>query len=115
MISAAVSASDTLTALDPASAPALDPGAVPEQVVPPDPPPQRPPGKLGDFVDQIIGWFKWGLIAAGVVGLLVCAAMIVIGRKRNHAMAIDGLTGTLWVVGGLALAAGASGIVAVFL
>ncbi|WP_226358624.1 hypothetical protein [Pseudonocardia sp. ICBG601] len=107
VMTAAVSTSDTLTA--------LDPGLVPGQVAPPDPPAQRPPGKLGDFVDQIIGWIKWGLIAAGVVGLLVCAGMIVIGRKRNHAMAIDGLTGTLWVVGGLALAAGASGIVAVFL
>ncbi|WP_224388988.1 hypothetical protein [Pseudonocardia sp. ICBG1293] len=111
MMSAAVSVADTTAVLDPAQELVVDPG----QVQPPNPPPERPPGELGTFVDRIIGWIKWGLIAAGVVGLLVCAGMIVIGRKRNHAMAIDGLTGTLWGVGGLALAAGASGIVAVFL
>lgn len=87
----------------------------PVQAQPPDPAPERPPGKLGEFVDRIVAWVKWGLIAAGVVGLLICAGMIIIGRKRNHAMAIDGLTGTLWVVGGLALAAGAAGIVGAFL
>jgi hypothetical protein len=69
----------------------------------PNPPPQAPPG-INELADQLIGWLKWGALAAGVVGLLVCAGMIVTGRRHRSGLAQDGLVGSFWVLTGLMLA-----------
>jgi hypothetical protein len=80
----------------------------------PNPAPQAPPG-LTAPVTTIIAWFKWGVLVAGVAGLLICALQMAIGRRNRHTFAADGAAGIPWVLGGLSLAAVASAIVGVFL
>jgi hypothetical protein len=69
---------------------------------------------LGAFADQILGWLKWGVLVAGVLGILVCAIMIIIGRRNRSATAYEGLVGSAWILGGLALASVAAVIVGAF-
>ncbi len=80
----------------------------------PNPKPAIPPG-LGPIADTVVSWGKWAVLAAGVVGLLICAMQIIIGRRNRNAMAADGVAGAVWVIGGLALAASAAGLVGVFI
>jgi hypothetical protein len=80
---------------------------------PPNPPPAVPPG-LGAFADQILGWMKWGVLVAGVIGILVCAIMIILGRRNRSSTAYEGLVGSAWILAGLALASVAAVIVGAF-
>lgn len=80
---------------------------------PPNPAPAPPPG-LGELTEQVISWLKWGVLAAGMVGILLCAAMIILGRQRRSGLAQEGLLGSLWVLGGLALASVAALLVGAF-
>ena len=80
---------------------------------PPNPPPAVPPG-LGAFADQILGWMKWGVLVAGVLGILTCAIMIILGRRYRSATAYEGLVGSAWILAGLALASVAAVIVGAF-
>ncbi|WP_197040552.1 hypothetical protein [Pseudonocardia halophobica] len=66
------------------------------------------------MADMILGWLKWGVLAAGVAGLLICAVMIIVGRRNRSATAYDGLIGSAWILGGLALASVAAVIVGAF-
>jgi hypothetical protein len=70
----------------------------------PDPPPQAPPG-LEELAGHLIGWLKWGVLTAGMIALLVCAIMIIVGRRNRGGLAHEGVRGSLWVLGGLTLAA----------
>jgi hypothetical protein len=79
----------------------------------PNPPPQAPPG-IAELADQVIAWLKWGVLAAGMVGILVCAGMIIIGHRRRGGLAQEGLIGSVWVLGGLALASVAAVLVGAF-
>jgi hypothetical protein len=79
----------------------------------PNPGPQPPPG-LQNFGNEVISWVKYGVLVAGVIGVLICAAMIIIGRRNRNAVAQDGLIGSIWVLGGLALASVAAVIVGAF-
>lgn len=76
----------------------------------PNPPPIAPPG-LGDAVNTLLGWLKWGGLVAGVAGLIVCAIMMMIGRRNRSAFAADGAAGIPWVLGGLTLVAFSAAIV----
>ena len=80
---------------------------------PPNPAPAAPPG-LAQFGDQIISWLKWGVLFAGVLGILICAVMLIIGRRNRSATAYEGLVGSAWILGGLALASVAAVIVGAF-
>lgn len=80
----------------------------------PDPEPQAPPG-LEEVANTIISWLKWGVLVGGVVGLLICALMIVVGRRNRNALAADGIQGSVWVIGGLAMASAAALVVGVFM
>ena len=80
----------------------------------PDPAPMPPPGLTGQ-VSIILGWIKWGTIIAGVIGLMVCALMMIVGRRSRSTVAADGAAGIPWVLLGLMLAAASSAIVGVFL
>ncbi|MDN5749511.1 MAG: hypothetical protein L0H64_13520 [Pseudonocardia sp.] len=91
----------------------LSPTAIWLAVAPPNPDATVPPG-LGDFADQILGWLKWGVLFSGVLGILVCAVMIIIGRRNRSATAYEGLVGSAWILGGLALASVAAVIVGAF-
>ena len=76
----------------------------------PDPSPQAPPG-VEDAANTFISWLKWGVLAGGVVGLLICSGMMILGRRNRSTTAVDGATGIPWVFGGLSLAAVGAGIV----
>ncbi len=78
-----------------------------------DPPPAAPPG-LGGLATLVLGWMKWGVIVAGVVGFLVCALMVIIGRRNRSATAYEGMIGSAWILGGLALASVGAVIVGAF-
>ena len=80
----------------------------------PDPPPIPPPG-LTRQVSIILGWIKWGTIIAGVIGLMICALMMMVGRRSRSTVAADGAAGIPWVLLGLMLASASSAIVGVFL
>ncbi len=79
----------------------------------PNPPPQAPPG-IEELADQLIGWLKWGVLSAGMIGILICAGMIIVGRRHRGGLAQEGLIGSLWVMGGLALASLAAVLVGTF-
>lgn len=66
----------------------------------PNPNPQAPPGLSGP-VNMILGWMKWGGIAAGVAGLLASGIMMALGRRGRHNTAIEGVTGIGWALGGI--------------
>ena len=51
----------------------------------------------------------------GVIGLLICAAQMAIGRRNRHSFAADGAAGIPWVLGGVSLAVIAAGVIGVFL
>jgi hypothetical protein len=80
---------------------------------PPDPNPTAPPG-LDALATQILGWLKWGVIVAGLVGLMICSIMIIMGRRNRSATAYEGLVGSAWILGGLALASVAAMLVGAF-
>ena len=61
-----------------------------------------------------LSWMKWGVVVVGVVGLLTCAMMIIIGRRNRSATAYEGLVGSAWVLAGLGLASVATLIVGAF-
>jgi hypothetical protein len=70
-----------------------------------------PPEGLENFVNLLLSWLVWGIAVSGLVGLLICAGMIIVGRRSRNQMAIDGLMGAVWVFGGLALAGSAAVLV----
>jgi len=76
----------------------------------PNPDPVAPPG-MDDVAEQFLGWGKWILLIAGVLGMFICAGMMIIGRRNRSATAVDGAAGVPWVLGGLFLAAVAASIV----
>ena len=79
----------------------------------PDPAPKPPPG-LDALAQELLGWLKWGVLVAGILGILVCALMLIIGRRNRSATAYEGLVGSAWVIGGLALASVAALLVGAF-
>lgn len=76
----------------------------------PNPAPQPPPG-LQESADRFISWLKWGGLVGGMIGMVVCGIMMMVGRRNRSATAVDGATGIPWVLGGLTVVALASGIV----
>jgi len=79
----------------------------------PDPGPVAPPG-FAELAGNLLGWLKWGVLVAGVLGILICALMLIIGRRNRSATAYEGLVGSAWVIGGLALASVAALLVGAF-
>ncbi|MCH6165214.1 hypothetical protein [Pseudonocardia alaniniphila] len=79
----------------------------------PNPPPTAPPG-LDELAGELLGWLKWGVIVAGILGIFICALMLIIGRRNRSATAYEGLVGSAWVIGGLALASVAALLVGAF-
>ena len=100
---------------NPASETLVSPRPRPSRVLaqPPDPPPAPPPG-LTEITNRLVSWMKWGVVVVGVIGLLTCAMMIIIGRRNRSATAYEGLVGSAWVLAGLGLASVAALIVGAF-
>lgn len=80
----------------------------------PNPGPSAPPG-MEAVASTFIGWGKWALLVAGVLGFFVSAGMMVIGRRNRSQTAVDGVAGVPWVLAGLALTSLAVGIATVVL
>jgi len=80
---------------------------------PPNPPPAPPPG-LENFGNSSIANIKWGVMWAGVVGLLICAGMIIWGQYRRGEMAMRGFVGVGYGLVGLAIASVAATLVGAF-
>ena len=80
----------------------------------PHPDPKAPPG-LDQYANVVLGYLKWGVLVAGVAGILICAGMIVIGRRHHNQMGTEGVIGSVWVIGGLSLASIATALVETFL
>jgi hypothetical protein len=76
----------------------------------PNPGPVAPPGMAGP-ADMLLGWLKWTGLVGGMVGLGMCAIMMILCRRNRSNMAVDGATGIPWVLGGLSLMGLASGLV----
>lgn len=96
-----------LLAGGPAKSPAPAP-AIPNPVPVPVPGLQAP-------LDTVIGWGKWLMFFLGIIGLIMCAVQMAIGRRNRHSFAADGAAGIPWVLASLALVAISSGVVGVFL
>ena len=76
----------------------------------PDPASVAPPG-LAAAADTLLGWMKWGGLVAGVAGLIICAMMMMVGRRNRSATAADGAAGIPWVLAGLTVIAFSAGLV----
>jgi hypothetical protein len=76
----------------------------------PNPAPAAPPG-VETVANMILGWLKWGGLVAGVLGLIICAIMMMVGRRNRSSTAVDGAAGIPWVLAGLTVIALSSGIV----
>jgi hypothetical protein len=62
-------------------------------------------------VTMLVGWLKWGALIAGVIGLIVCAVMMMIGRRGRSQTAVEGASGIPWVLAGLTLVAFSTALV----
>ncbi|GGM66534.1 hypothetical protein GCM10011608_59760 [Micromonospora sonchi] len=80
----------------------------------PDPAPSAPPG-MDAIAADFLAWGKWILLVAGVLGFMICAGMMIIGRRNRSQTAVDGAAGVPWVFAGLALTSLAAGIAGVVL
>jgi hypothetical protein len=69
----------------------------------PNPPPTAPPG-LAEFVSQVLGYGKWIIVSLAVLCVLLCAAMIIAGRRQRSATAYSGLEGIAWIIAGVGVA-----------
>ncbi len=63
------------------------------------------PKEVTDQVMKLLGWLKWGAIAAGLAGLFICAIMMMLGRRGKSQTAVEGAVGIPWVLAGLLLLA----------
>jgi hypothetical protein len=80
----------------------------------PDPVPQAPPGLTHD-TDVVLGWGKYGVLACGVAGLLLCGGKMTIGHRNRSALAAEGAASVPYVLLGLSLASASAVLVGVFL
>jgi hypothetical protein len=80
----------------------------------PNPGPTPPPG-METPASMLLGWMKWVGLLAGMVGLGMCAIMMIIGRRNRSSLAVDGAAGIPWVLAGLSLLTLSSGLVAAVL
>ena len=78
--------------------------------VPLNPDPVPIPG-MEEVANLFLGWGKWTLIVAGVLGMFICGGMMILGRRNRSSTAVDGATGIPWVLGGLSLASIAFAVV----
>jgi len=80
----------------------------------PDPPPQAPPGKLGDAVSTMLSWMKWGGFVLAIAAGMAAGIMMAIGRRNRNNMAIDAAMGVPWIIAGIAFVSGSTSLVAFF-
>ncbi len=90
-----------------ALAPMADPS--PGAIIP-NPAPAAPPGMSGTF-SNFVAWTKYVALVVGVISLLACAMMMMLGRRNRGHLAAEGAMGLVWVLGGLSVASLAVAVV----
>lgn len=73
--------------------------------------PAAPPPGMGTVGPQWIGWAKWVAIVAGILGLISCGVMMMVGRRNRSHLAAEGAGGLLWTVAGLSIVTLSAGVV----
>ena len=71
----------------------------------------KPIPGLENLAGNLLGWAKWSLMIAGVLGLMICGGMMILGRRNRSSTAVDGAVGIPWVLGGLTVGAIATFVV----
>src|SRR5216110_3003456 len=69
----------------------------------------EPPGQVGEKIKTILGWLKYLVSAAGVAGMFITSARMMIAHRRGDDTNVSQLG---WVLGACVLAAAAPWIVA---
>ncbi|MCX4808972.1 hypothetical protein OG594_46830 [Streptomyces sp. NBC_01214] len=72
--------------------------------------PSSPPG-MDTIMPQWVGWAKYFAIGAGILGIIACGIMMMVGRRNRSHLAAEGANGLLWVLGGLSVVTLAAGVV----
>ncbi|KDA40863.1 hypothetical protein E0F15_10215 [Frankia sp. B2] len=80
----------------------------------PNPRPQAPEG-VQETVNMVVGWLKYGGLVAGVVGLLICAIMMALGRRNRSQMSVEGAAGVPWALAAMSLIFLAGSFVSAFI
>jgi hypothetical protein len=62
-----------------------------------------PPADVTSKVEMFLGWLKYGGMAAGVGGLIICGAMMAVGQRNRHSLSADGAAGVPWALAGVSL------------
>ncbi|MER6603828.1 MULTISPECIES: hypothetical protein [Streptomyces] len=75
-----------------------------------DAPPASPPG-METVMPEWVGWAKYVAIGAGILGLIACGVMMMVGRRNRSHLSAEGASGLLWVLGGLSVVTLAAGVV----
>ncbi|WP_256220687.1 hypothetical protein [Streptomyces sp. CC53] len=75
-----------------------------------DAPPASPPG-METILPEWVGWAKYVAIGAGILGLIACGVMMMVGRRNRSHLSAEGASGLLWVLGGLSVVTLAAGVV----
>ncbi|WP_256356477.1 hypothetical protein [Streptomyces sp. PKU-EA00015] len=75
-----------------------------------DAPPVSPPG-MESVMPEWVGWAKYFAIGAGILGLISCGIMMMVGRRNRSHLSAEGANGLLWVLGGLSVVTLAAGVV----
>ncbi|ONI48500.1 hypothetical protein [Streptomyces sp. IB2014 011-1] len=75
-----------------------------------DAPPASPPG-METILPEWVGWAKYIAIGAGILGLIACGVMMMVGRRNRSHLSAEGASGLLWVLGGLSVVTLAAGVV----
>ncbi|WP_405633883.1 hypothetical protein [Streptomyces sp. NBC_01174] len=75
-----------------------------------DAPPASPPG-MESILPEWVGWAKYIAIGAGILGLIACGIMMMVGRRNRSHLSAEGASGLLWVLGGLSVVTLAAGVV----
>jgi hypothetical protein len=73
--------------------------------------PAQPIPGLGDTLSQWIGWAKSIGMFAGVMGLMICGIMMMIGRRNRSHLAAEGASGMVWVIAGASVVVMAPGLI----
>ncbi|MEV6672867.1 hypothetical protein [Streptomyces sp. NPDC051162] len=79
----------------------------------PNPKPEAPPG-MKDVFGGWVAWAKWIAVMSGILGLIACGIMMMLGRRNRSHLAAEGASGIVWVIAGISVASLAGGAVPMF-
>ncbi|GGK68745.1 hypothetical protein [Nocardia camponoti] len=84
------------------------------QAAVPDPPAKELPGKLGTFMNDLIGWGKMICLGLSVLGILAIGSMLAVGLRGRSDTAKNALGHLPYVILGTVLTGGSAGLIQAF-